>query len=222
MALDLRAGIEGHETGSALGPRRSRRYQVFQGFVARALDRCKPSLACALREQMEVVSREEPPLPLPHLDRQLVAVVPDEIYCPCLLLQRTGVPVFESEVENAGSLFRMPVRLFLRIGTPGILLKKSQHPRCAVYTRLSSPAEGRGLQAKPWIKCCHGVLTDRELECAIVPLKDFDFESSNQAINEGPVIASICFRRVQRHDRLGASTCAKTKVSGVGAFSVNN
>jgi hypothetical protein len=83
----------------------------------------KPGLACAPGERMEVVSREEPPLPLPHLDRQFVAVVPEKVDRACPLLQRTGVPVFESEVEYAGSLLHVPIRLFLRIGTPRIPFK---------------------------------------------------------------------------------------------------
>jgi hypothetical protein len=61
--------------------------------------------------------------------------------------ERTGVLVFESEVENADSLLHVPIRLFLRIGTPGIRLKKSQHIGCAVYTRLSSRPEDCGFQA---------------------------------------------------------------------------
>lgn len=64
--------------------------------------------------------------------------------CACLVLQPTGEPVFDSEMENVDSLLRVPIRLLLRIGTLWTSPKKSQHPGCAVYTRHSSP----GLKAE--------------------------------------------------------------------------
>ena len=41
--------------------------------------------------------------------------------------------------KEAASKFHVPIRLFLRIGTPSIFFRESEHPCCAVYTRLSSP-----------------------------------------------------------------------------------
>jgi hypothetical protein len=47
-------------------------------------------------------------------------------------------------VENTGSLLHVPIRLFLRIGTPVILFEKSARPGFAVYKGLFSP----GLKAE--------------------------------------------------------------------------
>jgi hypothetical protein len=110
--------------------------------------------SCFFRDPKRILASAGTPIrekrrcdsPFPH--RQLVSVVREKVDRTCLLLQRTDVPVFRSEVENADSLLHLPIRLLLHVGAPAFSLKKSQHPGFAVSTRLHPRPEGRGLQAK--------------------------------------------------------------------------
>lgn len=99
--------------------------------------KAKPFLAGALRERVEIESGHEPSFPFPHPGRKFIAEVPDEIDIARQLTQELRVSVFQSEVEYTGSLLHVPIRLFLRIGTLSICLKKSAYFRFSVDTRLS-------------------------------------------------------------------------------------